>query len=271
MDALSHHWVLGPLSRFAQMFAWLTPRSAHHVASHLFSMLFQSTWSRFFIRPYCWFHYRGTDYLQNFAPASGRASYLSFQDFFTRKLKRPITASHGSVWPCEGVLCESGVVSTGMKTIVKGDRRFVDVVFDEPAGTVPIGYHYSNVFLHNKNYHRIHAPIGGVIESIKRIPGKLFILRPYLNGHNPSFPAMFNERVNLRIRDDKGNKWFASIVGGPGVATIELADGCAMGRRVLAGAELAIFRLGSTCCMASPFANSLKVGSKVAAGMKYGD
>lgn len=269
MEALSRHWSTEIAAHFSRAVGSLAPRSLHFAASKLFSKLFETSLSRFFIKPYAWYHYGDQAYLNQYTPASGARGYQSFQDFFTRCLKKPIATNVPYVWPCEGTLCEASAVNPGMKTLVKGDRRYIEVIFDEPQGTVPNSYFFTNVFLHNKNYHRIHSPVAGTVESIKRLPGKLFFLRPRLNGNMPSFPAIYNERVNMKLRDHDGRPWFLSIVGGPGVATVELPHGLAIGHTITVGQELAMFKLGSTCCMASPYNPNVKVGASVEVGAKY--
>ena len=106
--------------------------------------------------------------------------------------------------------------------------------------------------MHNKNYHRIHAPISGTITRIQHVPGDLIILRPWIYKQNPSLPAFRNERYNIDITDDKGRVWYLSVVGDPAVGTIELSKLIQVGNSVEKLDELALFLLGSTCCMAAP-------------------
>ena len=269
MEALSRHWGTEITGHFSRALGSVAPRALHFAVSKFFSKLFETPFSKSFILPYAWYQYKDRSYLSRFAPASGMVKYQSFQDFFTRALQKPVTDVLPFVWPCEGTLCESSAVNPGMKTLVKGDKRYIEVIFDEPQGSIPNSYYFTNVFLHNKNYHRIHCPVSGTVESIRRLPGKLFFLRPRLNGNMPSFPAIYNERVNVRLKDNQNRNWYISIVGGPGVATVQLAKGLVAGTTIRAGQEMAIFKLGSTCCMAAPLPPSVRVGTSIEVGSKY--
>ena len=156
------------------------------------------------------------------------------------------------VWPCEGLLCEEGQIGTMEVAKVKYDSRRVETVFGCKKGEIPSYYSFTNVFLHNKNYHRIHAPVDGTITRIQHIPGDLIVLRPWIYKQNPSLPAFRNERYNIDIKDVKNRIWHLSIVGGPAVGTIALDPKIAIGNNVKKVDEIALFYLGSTCCMAAP-------------------
>lgn len=187
-------------------------------------------------------------------PASGGPSYLNFQDFFSRQLIEPLSIEKEAIWPAEGLLCEYGKVKNTQLVTVKGQKRHLRKIFGEGGRNIPDEYYFSNIFLHNNNYHRIHAPISGRISRIERISGDLVLLRPWLYSNDPSLPALRNERINIDIVDESGYTWFLSIVGGPAVGTIELPNEIRVGSEIKTGKEVAIFLLGSTCCMASPIA-----------------
>lgn len=228
------------------------PAAVQRQISRVYSNLYNQTFSKHFIKPYCKIHYPNPDYLAQFKPPQGKANYENFQDFFTRLFKERPTTQSAQVWPCEGLLCHFGRVGSIPNSNVKGDRRSVADIFGVEANTIPDTYQFSNVFLHNKNYHRIHAPINGTISRIQHVPGELVILRPWIYRHNPSIPAFRNERVNIDMIDEQGRTWYLSIVGGPAVGTIELPEEIKVGNSINILDELAVFYLGSTCCMASP-------------------
>ena len=128
-------------------------------------------------------------------------------------------------------------------------------------------YYFSNVFLHNNNYHRIHSPVNGSITRVEHIPGDLVILRPWIYKNDPSLPALRNERINVDIKSEKGEHWFLSIVGGPAVGTMVMAQGITVGSAINIGQEVATFLLGSTCCIASPIPISqASLGEQVKVG-----
>lgn len=258
MKVLAHFWNALP----GRLQFWL---------SHLNAIFLSTGWSAFLIRPYCVWQYGSTGVLSTHIPGSGFAHYLSFQDFFTRRLRELPTILTVMIWPCDGLLCDSFEFDSGEQRVsVKGDSLPVRNVFGAAGDSIPHGYSYTNVFLHNRDYHRIHAPISGEITQIERIPGELMFLRPWLYPSNPSKPALVNERVVVTIKDEKSRPWYLSIVGGPGVATIDISPDVKIGTQVLVGSEMAAFRMGSTCCMASPVFDLASVHARIKFGSQYG-
>jgi len=228
------------------------PSSWQRSLSRRYTTIYDQPYSRKWINPYIRYYYSDKNYLNGFKPPHGKADYECFQDFFIREFKHPAENSSEFVWPCEGLLCDVGPVERTHSSSVKGDLRHLDTIFGLPQGTLPESHYFTNVFLHNKNYHRIHAPVNGTISRIQHIPGDLVVLRPWIYGCDPSLPAFRNERINIDIEDELGRTWYVSIVGGPAVGTIELPSHVGLGKPIEKLQELALFYLGSTCCMAAP-------------------
>jgi phosphatidylserine decarboxylase len=228
------------------------PSPIQRTISKGYASLYNKSFSRFLIKPYLRWNYSDTRYLDKFQPPNGKQDFETFQDFFIRRFKSMPQNDSDWVWPCEGLLCEEEHINSMDVARVKCDVRTVETVFGLKAGEIPKNYFFTNVFLHNKNYHRIHSPVDGTIERIQHIPGDLVVLRPWIYKQNPSLPAFRNERYNIDIKDAHGRTWYLSIVGGPAVGTIELDPKVKVGEKVEKVSELALFYLGSTCCMASP-------------------
>ena len=222
--------------------------------------------SRFLIRPYCWWQYGDPNYHRHFRPGNGGKRYTSFQDYFTRDFSTPPAIKSNSVWPCEGYLCERGKVSALSTVNIKGETRTIQTIFGIKDNDIPKDSFFSNVFLHNNNYHHIHSPVTGTITRIERIPGKLLLLRPWAYKSAPSLPALTNERVNIDITDKSGKCWLLSVVGGPLVATIKMVTGIVVGADVTVGQKISSFELGSTCCLVSPHPPNANVGDIVNMG-----
>ncbi|NAY90982.1 phosphatidylserine decarboxylase [Muricauda sp. JGD-17] len=220
--------------------------------SSWYSSFYDKSFSKRIIKHYVKLNYSDKDYLEKFKPPKGKTSFESFQDFFIREFKELPDYDSPYVWPCEGLLCEEKKVGDLNFVKVKSDVRSVSTVFGLTEDDIPKEYSFTNVFLHNKNYHRIHAPIDGTITRLQHIPGDLVVLRPWIYKENPSLPAFRNERYNIDITDNNNKVWHISIVGGPAVGTIELAQGIELGQSVQRLQELSLFYLGSTCCMAAP-------------------
>lgn len=226
--------------------------------------------SRYLIPLYCRFQYGDPHYYRHFKPGNGASDYGCFHDFFTRELKEPPPVSSSPIWPCEGLFCDSAKVGSDYLVNVKGERRHIRTIFGEGGQSIPDDYYFSNVFLHNNNYHHIHAPVSGKIARIEHIPGELLFLRPWAYRNNPSLPAFRNERVNIDIvADNTGQRWFLSMVGGPLVATIKLVEKLKLGAHFTCGERMAGFLMGSTCCIAAPLATDKELNHNVGVGDKY--
>lgn len=254
--------------KFLSLKVWgALPGVAQRGVSKVYAGVYNRKWSRHIIKPYCKAHYSDPNYLEQFKPASGKADYQSFQDFFTRVYKSPPKIETEHAWSCEGLLCDYGQVKDLSLVKVKGEKRHLRAVFGEAGPEIPEDYYYSNIFLHNNNYHRIHAPVSGIVRRIERIGGELILLRPWAYPTEPSLPALRNERVNVDIVDAQGRTWYLSIVGGPGVGTIVMSKFAGLNAHLEIGQEIATFLLGSTCCMAAPEpCSSSKVGDQVFMG-----
>jgi len=257
--------------RFLSVYVWGNlPSQLQRMMSSLYARLYEKPYSRHIIKPYIQFHYSNSDYLEKFMPPEGKSEYGSFQDFFIRRFAENPSNGSPFVWPCEGLLCDSSSVDSLAAVQVKCDRRNVAAIFGVDPAEIPGNYHFSNVFLHNKNYHRIHAPVAGKIVRIQHIPGDLVVLRPWIYKQDPSLPAFRNERYNIDIEDSQERVWHLSIIGGPAVGTIKLPENISLGRHVNKLEEVALFYLGSTCCMAAPEKPSLhKKNSFVEVGVTY--
>jgi len=107
--------------RFLSLYVWGgLPPSLQRKSSSLYSKIYNSTLSRFIIKPYSQIQYKHKDksYLDKFVPASGNLRYQSFQDFFTRKLKYAPELNGDHTWPCEGILCENVPVGIPFRVII---------------------------------------------------------------------------------------------------------------------------------------------------------
>ncbi|WP_222984158.1 phosphatidylserine decarboxylase [Flagellimonas meishanensis] len=261
----------------AKFYTFLSVEIWGNIPSHLqrrlsswYSSIYDKSFSKRIIKPYIRLNYSDKDYLDKFKPPHGKSSFESFQDFFIREFRELPKYESPFVWPCEGLLCDEQKVGQLNLVRVKCDVLSVATVFGLSDREIPEEYTFTNVFLHNKNYHRIHAPIDGTITRIQHVPGDLVVLRPWIYKETPSLPAFRNERYNIDITDDNDKVWHLSIVGGPAVGTIELAQGIALGEPVKKLQELSLFYLGSTCCMAAPISPRYHMQNTfVEVGMPY--
>jgi len=239
--------------RFLSLQIWGSlPSPIQRSISNWYTTMYNTSFSKHFIKPYLWMNYSGRHYLDKFLPPDGKTQFETFQDFFIRRFRSLPNTSSKWVWPCEDLLCEEGTVGAIKVAQVKHDLRNVETIFGLKKGEIPPHYSFVNVFLHNKNYHRIHAPVEGKVVRIEHIQGDLVVLRPWIYKQDPSLPAFRNERYTIDLKDDQGRIWYLSIVGGPAVGTIALNPQIHIGAQIKKISEIALFYLGSTCCMAAP-------------------
>lgn len=240
------------LKFFANIFWIYTPGLFQKKFSQFFSWLFFQKISKYFILPYCLFFGLDADYLEQFESESGKSEYSSYADFFKRKYKNLPPVESNQVWPCEGFVYDWGSFKEKNHSVVKGQEMDLNQIFNSPALQTK-NYFFTNIFLHNHNYHRVHSPITGTITKIFSIPGDLVFLRPWFyKKSDVSYPAFRNERIVFEIQDLEGVPWYLAMVGGFGVGTMTIEKDFLQGGPVHAGQEIAKFDLGSTVCLASP-------------------
>ena len=135
------------------------------------------------------------------------AAYPSFNAFFTRALKadaRPLAA--GSVMsPADGRVNQLGDIHGEALIQAKGHE------FDLQALLAGDKYKtaqfrdglFATIYLSPKDYHRIHMPIGGRLQRMIHVPGRLFSVAPYTVRQVPRLFAR-NERVISIFETDSG-------------------------------------------------------------------
>lgn len=105
-------------------------------------------------------------------------AYESFNAFFTRALKagaRPLCAA-GIACPADGVISQCGALDGDrllqakgrhytLAALLAGDQRRVQAFRDG---------HFVTVYLAPRDYHRVHMPLHGQLQSSVYVPGELF-------------------------------------------------------------------------------------------------
>lgn len=126
-------------------------------------------------------------------------SHRSLDDLFVRHL-RPGARS----WPAEpavvaspvdGVVGTYGRVEAGELLQAKGRRYTVAELLDDAELSPRFeDGSYATLYLAPRHYHRIHAPVGGVVRRARHIPGRLLpVNRPAISMVDRLFPR--NERL----------------------------------------------------------------------------
>lgn len=208
--------------------------------------------------------------------------YDSLLDFFTRELAedaRTITAGeHTIACPVDGRVAHVGAIQDDQIFQIKGHSySLTDLVSEGYAAPYKNGQ-ATTIYLAPFDYHRIHAPLSGVLKRAKYIPGALNSVSITLLDNIAGLFAK-NERVVLEFETDNGMPYLMVLVGAVNVGSIattfhgeicpnqfsESLDLPAKGERVEKGEEIGRFNLGSTIIFITP---SDAVTWKVAEGQK---
>ena len=154
--------------------------------------------------------------------------YRSLNAFFTRRLKqgargvrKPDPKTLYS--PVDGRITQFDRVQHGTLVQAKGrDYRLVDLVDSaEKAAHFEQGS-YATIYLSPKDYHRIHAPVRGVVKKISYIPGQLWPVNP-LSVRNVDRLFAINERLIVYLQHEVLGRVAVIMVGATCVGRIGLA------------------------------------------------
>ncbi|MBW2279064.1 MAG: phosphatidylserine decarboxylase, partial [Deltaproteobacteria bacterium] len=155
--------------------------------------------------------------------------FESFGDFFVRRLRpdvRPICGDRDALLcPSDGEVVDDGVVDGGDKTTitVKGNEYSVDHLLGGAAADVDFsGGGYLVVYLHPRDYHRVHAPVDGELAGVCHVPGKLF---PVASWSERRVKGIYgkNERMVYVLEPGSGGTLAVVMVAAFGVGNIDTA------------------------------------------------
>jgi phosphatidylserine decarboxylase len=192
--------------------------------------------------------------------------YRTFGEFFARPLRpglRPVAPGEEVVVsPVDGTVSETGIAAGGKLVQAKGiDYAAAALVADADLARRLEGGAYATVYLSPRDYHRIHAPLGGRILGWRYVPGALWPVNP---ASVRTVPGLFtvNERLVTVLETPVGLCALAAVgatvVGrvrafyDPTVPHTNQPDGAPRRRDyetplpIEKGQELAAFEMGST-------------------------
>ena len=199
------------------------------------------------------------------AQRSSVHDYLSFNDFFTRALKpglRPVTkTADGLISPVDGTVSAAGVIEDTRLLQAKGrGYSLAELLHDERdlLGCFS-GGNFITLYLSPRDYHRVHCPIDGELQSMAYVPGRLFSVNA---GSVQRIGRLFarNERVIVTFRTAIGmvSVIFVGAIFVGSVATVWHGEVTPAGRRdyfcrryepgtvFRQGEEIGRFNMGST-------------------------
>ena len=161
------------------------------------------------------------------------ASYASFNDFFTRPLKkgaRPI-ANAAFICPVDGAISQFGAIQQDQIFQAKGHSYSTLALV---AGNLTLAANFENghfacLYLSPKDYHRIHMPCDGMLKTMTYVPGDLFSVNPTTAANVPNLFAR-NERVVCEFESAQHGTFVmvlvgATIVGSMATVWHDAADG----------------------------------------------
>ena len=201
------------------------------------------------------------------------ASYLTFNDFFTRALKpgaRPLAAAE-LVSPVDGAISQFGAIEKDQIFQAKGHSYSTTALV---GGDAALAAHYQDghfatLYLSPRDYHRIHMPCDGRLVRMVYVPGELFSVNPVTARGVPGLFAR-NERVVCVFESARG-PFVLVLVGATIVGSIATVWHCVVNPprgkdvrqwdypneptsaiRLKQGEEMGRFLLGSTVVMLFP-------------------
>ena len=144
------------------------------------------------------------------------ASYISFNDFFTRPLKagvRPI-ANASFICPVDGAISQFGGIQQDQIFQAKGHNYSTLALV---AGNAKLASkfengHFACLYLSPKDYHRIHMPCDGTLKTMAYVPGDLFSVNPTTAANVPNLFAR-NERVVCEFESAQHGTFVMVLVG----------------------------------------------------------
>lgn len=199
------------------------------------------------------------------AESEDAADYATFNEFFTRKLKKgtrpqdPDPAAFTS--PADGRISQCGRITNDRLLQAKGHHFSLRSLLGNDPGSVEFanGF-FHTIYLSPKDYHRVHMPMDGKLVRMVHVPGRLFSVAGYTVRQVPNLFAR-NERVACLFETSHG-PMAVVLVGAMLVSSIETIWQGAVtppyGKRVVSGDwsrreiflkkgdELGRFNMGST-------------------------
>ncbi|PCJ31834.1 MAG: phosphatidylserine decarboxylase [Moraxellaceae bacterium] len=159
----------------------------------------------------------------NEALESDPTAYNTFNDFFTRALKKGVRSitEQGIACPADGSVSQIGEISNDLIFQAKGHYYRIDELLGGRSSNAELFKNgsFATIYLSPKDYHRVHIPFAGTLKEMTYVPGKLFSV----NGKTANqVPGLFarNERV-VCLFDTAMGPMVVVLVGAMIVASVE--------------------------------------------------
>lgn len=203
--------------------------------------------------------------LHDVDPTTHAEGYNSFDEFFTRRLRpgaRPIArASKILASPCDGLMRSVVTIDSTTDVLAKGHRYSLgELLADESLAAEFQGGSAATIYLHPRDYHRVHTPCDALVESVSVVPGRLLPVTAAALNREPRLFAL-NERM-IHVLDTVHGKLAVVMIAAFGVGHMTCSyrhltthpssivrRTCEPPARLRKGDELGVFHLGSTVVM----------------------
>ena len=136
-------------------------------------------------------------------------SYPNFNAFFTRPLatgQRPVSENNSHiVCPADGAISQINTIEGGRIFQAKGHDFTLEELLGGVSRLAKPFYNglFTTIYLSPKDYHRVHMPYTGTLNTMIHIPGKLFSVNTTTTATVPCLFAR-NERVAALFNTDIG-------------------------------------------------------------------
>jgi phosphatidylserine decarboxylase len=150
--------------------------------------------------------------------------FVDFNSFFTRALKpavREISSDRGTlISPCDGTISACGPINGTEVFQAKGSYYSLRTLLaDKAQAGLFNGGHFATIYLSPRDYHRIHMPLAGTLESMAHVPGRLFSVAPYtVRCINGLFTR--NER-SIHLFNGENGPFVMALIGAMVVGSME--------------------------------------------------
>lgn len=196
-------------------------------------------------------------------PLALEDGFESFDAFFTRPMRngaRSIDRSARTlVAPCDGELRESVAIERADTTVVAKGQRFTigELLADADLAERFVGGIASTIYLHPRDYHRVHAPCDALALRVSLVPGRLLPVTSAAVAREPRLFAL-NERMVHVFETGHGHVAVVMVAAfGVGHMTCSYhrfvphprelqVHACEPPARLRKGDEIGVFHLGST-------------------------
>ncbi len=206
--------------------------------------------------------------LHDVDPMQLEDGFTSFNEFFTRPLRSGVRSidprATAVVAPCDGALREVAPIDEGTEIIAKGHAFSLgELLADDQFARKFAGGTALTIYLHPRDYHRVHSPCDALAHRVVHVPGRLL---PVTDASAQREPRLFaiNERMVHVLETGHGPVAVVMVAAfGVGHMTcryqrvtphpreLQIRE-CDPPARLQKGSELGVFHLGSTVILLVP-------------------